>query len=1392
LTGGEQVKILRYIIVTAMMLAFSLSAESPGYREWLKRRDAIIRDESVARYYTFEDVADSKSIVKDLSGNGGDLKFVPYTDRQTKEVFDDLQVVEGRWPEKKAVRLDRGFYQGPTFNIENRQFTVEAWFRRQGPGSILPASKNRDGHIMSVSGYREGWRIYTTYDPVAGIILGIGKQGGCNMRTDAAMPDNVWHHVSFTWDGKVINLYLNGQLISSNVFEEEYIPVKHANFFKIGFSELGVGSIVMDIDEVVIYNRVLDGKEIEKLSRGPSGESEKDIFAAADVFIMSGNYGAARAEYEKLKGLPGYGMSLSLFNIAESYRLEKDYAGAHRTYAEIYAIPGLSSHYRIYGLFRQAELYLEQKDYERARRLYGQVMRTEGALKHHIFNARLFTADTYKAGRNYSRARSLYEELLREEESSSFPNDGCRLDVRDRLEAMEGAADGAFIKSASQKRLERVNSPEYSLYVSSRGSDSNPGTKDKPFATIIRAQEEARRIKAKGMPKGGIAVYLRGGNYFLTDGIVFGQDDSGTGNGPVVYRSYPGEEARLIGGKQVSNFTLLEDPVILERVPEEAKGRVWVADLKEEGITGYGRLLPRGRHVRTPRPGALELICDGEIMRLARWPNEGWERVAGLTVVEGVSRNTEYQKGKFVYAGGRPERWKEEKEMWVKGYLGVNQPYSLIHVKIGSIDTEKKVINLLPDTLPDADRWLAVAPVAKNHPYFVYNMLSELDAPGEFYLDRETGKLYFYPPGDIKKSEVIATTLDKPVVSFNNASDIILFGLVLEGTWRSGIEIKGGRENLVAGSIIRNTGQFAVRIESGWNHSVVGCDMYDMGEGGVSLNGGDRTKLIPARHTVENNHIYRFNRFCGGYRTALWIEGTGQIVSHNVIHDSPMQGIYFDENDHVIEFNDMHDVVHEGRELGAMYIYGERTALMNRGTVIRNNFFHHISTHSSPNLTHGLNAIHIDAMNSGLVIEKNIFYRVPTGISSTFPGNYLTNNIFVDGEGTSIGQSDRSYIFCKGLDIDAGPNLRTMGYQTVYHKRFRTKQPPWRYRYPPIFELMKHQPAGWGKIQGSIIERNVNTGGRFVSFSSDTRETTLFQNNWDGQDPMFMDKEKMDFRLRPGSPVFGITGCEPVNMDRIGVYEDGLRASWPIKRTAQDIGRYYESDWSAIGEIKATMKALKRVSPPLTYEVLLAGKPIIIDGETGKDEWPGLFDKKKAMLINRHFKGGDKKGPDTYSCVYYDRNFLYIATLHEPDPWTTGMPERMKKHLPVFEVAIESQMGAHSRGWWLEDMPTGPIYVFWGYGDGRVEVKDNFKMPFETVKSIRQSVEYKRVLIDEENKSWMSEMKIPFRSIGINPSEVDRLAFNMGVSKRGGWFAWVPTGDSIWRIENAGFIKFLK
>ncbi len=1385
-------KILRYAAAVFFLTVLNGRGENSGYSEWLKRREALKQDKSVARYYTFEDVEDSKSIVKDLSGGGADLKFVPYKDIKTGEVFDDLRVIEGRWPGKKAISLDRGWYQGIPADIKNKQFTVEIWFRKNGPGSIRHPDGAQRGYIISSpAGWGSGWRIKTEYSPSPWLTFDVGiEKNNVRAKSDKMYSDRVWHHAAATWDGSEIKLYVDGVLAASKEHAGEYIPSRE--FFKIGYRS--GGSVLLDVDEVVIYNRALSEEEIEKAGRGEGGVSEKEVFEKAGALIRAGNYRQARDEYGKLKILPNFGAELALFNIAESFRLEKDYSKAHRTFKDIFSIPGLTPYYRIYGLFRQAEVFIEQGDYSSARQLYDSITKTKGALSHHVSRAQMLTGDTYRTERKYSRARALYEKMLIEEELSSFPNDGYRADLRARLESIERLADGAEFKSISQKRAELVNKPRRAVYVSANGNDANGGTMETPFATLERASREVRRIKKEeGIPEGGIAVYLRGGKYFMGAGLSLkGEEDSGTESSPVVYRSYPGEKARLIGGRQVRNFRIPGDPEILKLLPEEARGKVWAADLKNQGITEYGKLLNRGAYadfINNPGlPGALELSCNGKIMPLARWPNEGWVRVAKLPAPEGEFRKTPYQKNKFTYSDPRPERWIKEKEAWIKGYLEGSKPYEVKHVRIKNIDISNRTIETF--TVEGKSRWTDTL-FQPRSPYFAYNLLSEIDTPGEWYLDRNTGMLYFYPPEPVEEIEVIVSTLDAPLVKLEGVSNVIFADLTLESTWHSAVEIYKGRDNLVAGSLIRNAGQFGVVIKGGWNNGVSGCDIYDMGEGGIMLDGGDRIKLIPSRHYAENNHISRFNRFDGGYRPALKLKGVGQRVSHNLVSEGPHMMLRFEGNDHLIEYNELHDGPYESRETGAVNIYGEPWYLMSRGTVIKNNFFHHISTSSSPNLTHGLNAIHIDAMNAGLVMENNIYYRFPTGISSTYPGNWIVNNIFIDGENWSIGQSDRSNIFCKDQNIDAGPNFSLVNGLASRLRSVNYRMPPWNYRYPPLVNMMQQEPAGWGKIQGSIIERNVNTGGRFITFGGGSRTTTLFRDNWDGEDPLFADRESMNFNIRSGSPVYGLSGCDPIKLEEIGLYRDKLRTSWPVKN---DVGKYYNPDWKPVQELKQTIMApLPRVSRALRYRVSRRVSPVSIDGKLEPEEWLGL-DKSKAMVIKQYYTGEEKKGPESYAWLLYDDRYLYVATKHEPDPYKENMPASLKDFLPLIEVSIETPYGPHGHGWWMEDMVTGPIYAFMANAEGSFDLRSGiiFKVPHDKVVKLESETEYKASFLNRELLTWTSEMKIPLAQIGIKPAEVEQLSFNIGTYKRSGWFAWVATGAHIWRVENAGHIEFAR
>ena len=65
------------------------------------------------------------------------------------------------------------------------------------------------------------------------------------------------------------------------------------------------------------------------------------------------------------------------------------------------------------------------------------------------------------------------------------------------------------------------------LFVATDGDDRNNGTLDKPFATIKGAADKAAAEKAKN-PGSQIIITVKGGDYFLNEGIRLDPNLSGT------------------------------------------------------------------------------------------------------------------------------------------------------------------------------------------------------------------------------------------------------------------------------------------------------------------------------------------------------------------------------------------------------------------------------------------------------------------------------------------------------------------------------------------------------------------------------------------------------------------------------------------------------------------------------------------------------------------------------------------------------------------------------------------------------------------------------------------------------------------------------------------------
>ncbi|MBM4034253.1 MAG: LamG domain-containing protein, partial [Planctomycetes bacterium] len=259
-------------IITLASLSCARLGEGPGRQSgwsqeaWERHRDALRQRPDIVRYYTFESVAPdavggaSLPRVPSLAGEREALAYVPAGGASLPRV---LQVVEGRWPGKKAVQLDAGCLEAKPFEVKDKAFTVELWFRKHGQGAERGNSGWTSGMLFAQGdGYWSGLRVWTSY-PARNLVFEIGRpQPGHAFALAAsdAVPDGVWHHLAATWDGREMRLYLNGLLLKAAEFAGDYTAPKAP--FRVGFANAGIGSLKMDVDEVAVYNRALSPGEI--------------------------------------------------------------------------------------------------------------------------------------------------------------------------------------------------------------------------------------------------------------------------------------------------------------------------------------------------------------------------------------------------------------------------------------------------------------------------------------------------------------------------------------------------------------------------------------------------------------------------------------------------------------------------------------------------------------------------------------------------------------------------------------------------------------------------------------------------------------------------------------------------------------------------------------------------------------------------------------------------------------------------------------------------------------------------------------------------------------------------------------------------------------------------
>lgn len=563
---------------------------------------------------------------------------------------------------------------------------------------------------------------------------------------------------------------------------------------------------------------------------------------------------------------------------------------------------------------------------------------------------------------------------------------------------LKGAAALATVEAVSPSRPTMASADTGPLEVwVAPGSKSGDGTKARPFTSLLAARDGLRRLRASRPGRAAI-VHVEGGEYSVpAEGLMLTAADGGSSpEAPVIWRGLRGDRnhaPRISGGANLSGkafrpITESHDPDAWATIPAEVRDKVLVADLAALGIHDYGSppVLYRGD------APLLELFFNGTPLPLARYPNTGWAETA--QVIDSGSRprfdDTTNRPGVFTCAvePDRLRRWAAAPDTYLYGYF-CHDWYDEV-VRAGRIDPNARTIATAVPVFYGIG-WPDGAPRNQPSPprrFIVQNVLCELDSPGEWYLDRKTGRLYLYPPEPIQaSSEIVVSIAEKPLLATDSASHLRIEDFALAYTRGDTIRVSGGENVALARCELDDIGGTGILIEEGRGHRVANCRLTRMGQEGIVLRGGDRKTLVPAGHVAEGNQVSFFGRRQRTYAVAIHLEGVGNSAIGNSLHDAPHSAIFLGGNDHRIEYNEIYRVCQETDDCGAFYMGRDVSA---RGNLLRWNYFHHIGGDFGPHSV-GNTAVYFDDGASGNTVEGCLFYKCGN------PGHAKMGAIFIHG-----------------------------------------------------------------------------------------------------------------------------------------------------------------------------------------------------------------------------------------------------------------------------------------------------------------------------------------------------------------------------------------------------------
>lgn len=432
-----------------------------------------------------------------------------------------------------------------------------------------------------------------------------------------------------------------------------------------------------------------------------------------------------------------------------------------------------------------------------------------------------------------------------------------------------------------------------SYYVAPNGDDANPGSIERPFATI---QHGASRLEA------GDVLYVRGGRYHESvrlDGL------NGRAGEPIRIRAYPGESVLLDGSVRISTeWSRHEGAIFRARLDQD----VW------------------------------QLFVGDETMISARWPNARWEDGS----IWDQERTWAHQASESTYG-----RMVNDPEFQDLAGAGVDFTDAIVILNIGAWNTFATRVTSHERgsgsfTYP-TDLWERLArddywELRRDHSwYFLEGSLEMLDAPGEWVYQPASKSLYFWPPdGNAPDGLEIRGKVLTYALQIDNSSHVVIEGLdFFAATFRIGsshhVTVQDATLKYPSYSrrMLGITGIPEVTVVEGSDNTIRNCTF--------AYTDGEALVIEGERNLIENNYFHDINYSAVG--PAVTIDsnlGTETVFRRNTVHRGGASVGLRAGPRNVIEYNDIYDIGHLQGD-GALI---QLSPANQPGTVIRYNWLH--------------------------------------------------------------------------------------------------------------------------------------------------------------------------------------------------------------------------------------------------------------------------------------------------------------------------------------------------------------------------------------------------------------------------------------------------------------------